>query len=357
MRRPQNEFMFRVLFSAAVASLCVLALVLLWQTARALLVIFAGVVLAVMLRGLSELLRRWVPLSAGWALVVVLLLILTAAGLGGWLLADRVASEFGQLRQTLPASLEQMERRVRQSQIGRNILGEMQDGGWFSGGSPLMSQVSGLLSSTAGFVTSAIIILFTGLYLAAEPETYCRGLLRFIPHTRREKAEQVLGRLGYKLRWWLIGQAISMSCVTLLTTLGLWLLNIPLALALGISAGLLEFIPNFGPVLGAIPALLIAALQSPQTVLYVALLYTSVQLLESYLILPLVQRKAAHLPPALTITALFVMGVLFGFVGLLLAVPLTVVLVTLVSEMLPDSQPVRTSSNLELHELGHKQVA
>lgn len=106
-----------------------------------------------------------------------------------------------------------------------------------------------------------------------------------------------------------------------------------MALVWQTAAGLLEFIPRFGPILGAIPAILISLMQDRSQTLYVILLYAGVQVVESYTILPLVQRKAVDLPPALTITSLLLLGVLFGFIGLLLAVPLTVVVVSLVKQL------------------------
>jgi predicted PurR-regulated permease PerM len=340
---PQlNDFLQRVLIVAGVTLLGFVIVALLWQTAHAALVVFAGVLLAVFLRGLSDLARKLLPLSGGWALAAVI-------GLGGWLLAERISNQLGQLRRTLPTSIEKLEERIRQSEIGQSVLEQTQGGGSLMENMNLWASASGLLSSTLGFIVGLVVILFVGLYLAAEPETYRRGVMSLAPVGSRERVGQVLDQLGHMLRWWIIGQAVSMSCVAALITLGLWLLDVPLALTLGLIAGLLEFVPRFGPVVGAIPAVLISLMQSRSQTLYVVLLYVGVQLVESYLILPLVQRKAVDLPPALTITALLLMGVLFGFLGLLLAVPLTVVVVSLVKQLYP-GDPVEDQREIETRE-------
>jgi predicted PurR-regulated permease PerM len=339
MSHPQPDFLRRVLIVAGIALLGLLVVALLWQTAQALLILFAGVLMAVFLHALSDFARKWLPLSAGWALALVCVLLVVALGLGSWLMAERISTQLGQLRQALPASVEQLKQRLKQTEMGRTILNQTQNG------SDLIpseinpwSRASRLLSSTIGFMVGVIIILFIGLYLAVEPHTYRQGILYLAPPGQRARIEQVLDQLGHMLRWWLIGQAVSMGCVALLVTLGLWLLNVPLALTLGLIAGLLEFIPRVGPVVAAVPAILVSLMQTPSQTLYVILLYIGVQSVESYLILPLVQRKAVDLPPALTLTALFLMGILFGFVGLLLATPLTVVVVSLVKQLYVKNQ-------------------
>jgi predicted PurR-regulated permease PerM len=288
---------------------------------------------------LSDLMRKLLPLTAGWALALVCVLLVTLISLGSWLMAERISNQLGQLKQTLPTSVQQLKERIEQPSVGRSLLEYTQDGGLLPRDLNHWVRAPRLIYSTIGFIVGVIIILFVGRYLAAEPETYRQGVISLAPPGQRERVEQVLDRLGYLLRWWIIGQAVSMTCVALLVTLGLWLLNVPLALTLGLIAGLLEFIPRIGPIVAAFPAVLIALSQGQPPVLYVILLYVIVQSVESYLILPLVQRKAVDLPPALTIVALFLLGILLGFVGLLLATPLTVVVVSLVKQLYVEDQP------------------
>lgn len=332
MNHQGNDFVRRVFIVAGVALLAFLVISLMWQAAEALLVIFAGILVAVLLRAIADGFSSVTNIPSGWSLAIVVLILVAVFGLGGWFLADRIVDQISQLRQTLPMSLQQIEAQVRQTSVGQYVLEQAEDGGMMEE-SRVWSRAFGFLSSLLGLLGSLIIVIFVALYLAAEPETYRHGFTLLFPPQRRERVGQVMDRLCHMLRWWLLGQIVSMTCVATLITVGLWLLDIPLALTLGLIAGLVEFIPRFGPLFGAIPAILIALNQGPQSVIWVILLYAGVQVLESYVILPLVQRKAVDLPPALTITVLFLMGILFGFVGLLLAAPLTVVIMSLVKQL------------------------
>jgi predicted PurR-regulated permease PerM len=151
-----------------------------------------------------------------------------------------------------------------------------------------------------------------------------------VPIAKRTRTRAVLDAIGHALRWWLIGRVFSMAVVAAGTALGLYLLGVPLAITLGLIAGLLDFVPTIGPILATVPAALVALLQSPLQVLYVVLLYVAVQLVEGYLLTPLVQRYTIALPPVLTIVGVVLLGVLLGGLGLILAAPLTIVLFILV---------------------------
>src|SRR5690606_26087532 len=155
-------------------------------------------------------------------------------------------------------------------------------------------------------------ILFVGLYVAFEPGTYRRGILRLVPPARQAAAVDLLDSIIDKMSWWLLGRIVSMAVMGIFVGGGLWLLGMPMALSLGLLAALLEFIPNFGPLLAAVPALLVAYAQDQQTLYQVTILYVVVQTLESYLITPLVQRQAIEMPPALLIVAQVGLGLHAG---------------------------------------------
>lgn len=132
------------------------------------------------------------------------------------------------------------------------------------------------------------------------------------------------------LRWWLVGKLLSMSIVGLLTTAGLWLLGVPLALAFGLIAAALTFVPNIGPVLSVVPPALLALTDEPRVAAYVVALYVGIQTVESYAITPIIQRRTVSLPPALTITAQVALGFLVGALGVAVATPLTAAVMTIV---------------------------
>jgi predicted PurR-regulated permease PerM len=148
------------------------------------------------------------------------------------------------------------------------------------------------------------------------------GTIRLLPKKRRARIREVFGEAGETLRHWLVGRAILMALNGGLTALGLWLLGTPLALTLGILTGLLNFIPNVGPLIAGIPAVLIAWTQGGTQALHVFLLYLVLQNVDGYVLTPLVQQRTVSLPPALTILAQLLLGILAGTLGLLLATPL-----------------------------------
>jgi predicted PurR-regulated permease PerM len=309
----------------------VLGLWLLWYAADVFLLIFAGVLVAVFLYNLSTLLSTHTPLSYGWALVTVVLTLVVIAGLIVWLWAPRIAREATQLAEQLPRAVEHIRSQIAQTEVGSALLERLPPpSAMLTGRASAITRITGITSTVFSALASLVVVLFVGLYLAINPRLYERGLVRLVPISTRHHARTLLDRLGYTLRWWMVGTISSMTIIGVLTGTGLWLIGIPLAVVLGLIAGLLEFIPNLGPILSAVPAVLLAYTQSPTLALWVIAFYIAVQSLESYLIHPLVFKNAVELPPAITISALLLFGALFGFLGLLLATPLAAVTMVLI---------------------------
>lgn len=190
-----------------------------------------------------------------------------------------------------------------------------------------------LLNTLAGAVAGLFIVVFAGLFLAIEPRTYARGLALLVPRSARPDFTDALLAVGEKLRSWMLGTLISMITIGVLTTIGLLVIGIPAALVLGLIAGLLEFIPYFGPFMSGLPALAIALTISPSKALWVLVLYTAIQQIESNVVHPLIMKGVVKLHPALTILTGALMAVLFGFLGLLLAVPILVAVKVLVQKL------------------------
>jgi predicted PurR-regulated permease PerM len=189
---------------------------------------------------------------------------------------------------------------------------------------------TGLLGTVFNAFADAILVLVVALFLAADPAPYRRGLLRLVPPARRSRGAEVLDALDDGLWQWILGQSLAMLCVGVITAAGLLLLGIPLAFALGILAGLLNFIPYLGPILSGGPAVLIAFAQSPTDALYTLLLFVFLQSFEGYVLTPMLQRRAVSIPPALGILAIVGLGALFGAYGVLFATPLLLVVMVLV---------------------------
>ena len=208
-----------------------------------------------------------------------------------------------------------------------------------SGGAPdaastlkarLGSQLSGatrylfpFLSSTLAVVGGLVLIIFLAIYIGAEPDLYHHGMMHLFPHRARERAGEVLSEVATVLRKWLVTQLIAMAVIGSVTTVVLLLLGVKAAFALGFIAGLLEFIPTFGPIFSALPAIAMGFVDSPEKAGYVVLAYWGIQFLENNLLIPALMRGSIDLPPALTMVAQALMVLVFGFLGLLVAVPLT----------------------------------
>jgi predicted PurR-regulated permease PerM len=197
----------------------------------------------------------------------------------------------------------------------------------------------GAFSTAVGAVANVLIIAFLGLFLAWDPEAYAGPLLLLVPEENgRQRTRGVLRAVVGALESWLLARILSMAVVGVLTVAALLVAGVPLALALGLIAGGLSFIPFIGPLMASVPAILVGLGESSGTALAVAAIYATVQAVESYLVTPVIEHKMVSLPPALILTSQAVMGLLFGVVGLLVATPVALTLVVLVQTLYLEDQ-------------------
>ncbi len=320
--------------------------VLLWLLSDVLLTVFAGVLFAVLVHGLARLLhdRARLPYWAAMALVVLVGIGLVV--LLGWYAGPQLADQFTQLRQQLTNQSDHLRHYLGASNWGRFVLGQLPASlggndklGSAPGSSNLASHIAGVLGTVLGLLQTLFVVFIAGLYFAASPGVYVAGVMRLLPPGQRGTGRRIADRLGVTLWHWLAGQAVDMLCVGLLSGIGLALLGVPLALVLGVVSGLLNFVPYIGAIAGSVPAILIALSQGPQQALYVAILYAVIQGFEGNVLAPIIQRRAVDLPPALTILSQTVTGALFGLPGLVLATPLTAIVVAIVQELRPSDDP------------------
>ncbi|MDZ4744077.1 MAG: AI-2E family transporter [Verrucomicrobiota bacterium] len=320
-----GQFVKRVLTVTGVVTAIAVLWLLIWFSIHVWLIVFAGILLAIFLRGLANLISTRTPLSPISSLVLVVVSLLALCALAGWLVAPHAEEQFNELANELPRALGQFREQLQGMEWARYLekkLPVLSDFGL--DGEKIMTKVGGFFSVGLEAVTSLGLVLFLGLYLAAEPQVYVGGLLHLFPIHKRARVREILDEIGTTLRNWLLGQLFSMIVVGTLTGIGLMLIGIPLPIALGVLAGLFNFVPMVGALVSAIPAILLAFLISPWHAFYVVLLYLVVNcVIESNVIAPLVQRYTVLLPPALTVLALVLLGVLCGFLGVLLAIPLT----------------------------------
>jgi len=317
----------------AVGLLIVVLVVGLGFVVDVLLLAFAGVLFAVLLRSIAGLLQK-AGLSEKWSIAAAIVLFVAAAAAAFFMLAPSIAEQTDQLRQSLPKSVERLKETLKQYRWGETVLDKIAEPSeLLPRRRDLFSRVSGVVSGTLQAVGAMVVVFFSGLYFAVQPRLYTEGVIKLVPLGNRDRAREVIVQIGSALKWWLVGKLISMAVVGLLTWIGLWLLGIELALTLGVLAALLTFIPNFGPIIAAVPAVLIGLLDSPMMAVWVVLLYVAIQTVESYLITPLIQQQTVSLPPALSISTQLAMAAFVGGVGLALASPLTIIVMVLVQTL------------------------
>ena len=253
--RASDAFVRRVLVVTLVAAIALA----LWKTADVLLVAFGGVLLAVALRACADLLTRWTPLRKRYALPVAVLLIVLLLGLLAWGIGGTLAGQFDELAQQLPAAFGKLREWLDRTELGRVALGSFGS----VDGVESAAKLVGVALGTLNAVANLLLLLVVGIYLAADPGLYFRGTLRLLPQAVRPRASAALSNAGATLRNWLGGQLVAMLIVGVLTFAGLAALGVPLALSLATIAAALEFVPFVGPILAAIPAVLIAFCRRP----------------------------------------------------------------------------------------------
>lgn len=304
--------------------------VVLWVAGDILLLIFSGFLFGVLLNALARLCSCATGIPKAYAVVLVAV-VLVAALLGGtYFLLPAVAEQSGQLISSLSDSFQNLSRYAAKYFPHLHISAKE-----VLGAANLPRQLFGFTSTATGALLALVVVAFVGFYSALESGLYRTVLLRLFPEIHRAEAPDILRQVRETLEWWLLGRALTMSAVAVLTLAGLLLLGVPLAVPLSILAGLLTFIPYIGAIVSAVPAVLVAYAQGPLVAIYVVLVFAGAHAVEAYVVAPLVQRRVIRLPPVAMIASQAVMGALFGVAGLTLAAPLTAIAITLLRSLNP----------------------
>jgi predicted PurR-regulated permease PerM len=331
-----TEFTQKTLIAVGIIMAAILVTLFVYYAIDVVLLFFGAVLLAIFLRGLADLVNREARISETAAVLLVsfVLLVILAAAIA--LLAPSIAEQGRHLREELPKSAQKVGDFISQYNWGRTLIAQlpsMSDIMAKIDAASLLTSVGGYFSSTVGAIGNFFVMILLAIYLAAEPRFYASGFTKLFPIDARPRVYQVLTEIGTTLSWWLFGKSASMIFIGLLTWIGLWILGVPLSLTLGLIAGLLSFIPNFGPIFSAVPAILLAFIESPISAVYVLILFIGVQIVESNLVTPYIERQTVELPPALTVFAQLSLGVMIGAVGLILATPLLAFIVVIVQSV------------------------
>lgn len=305
--------------------------VLLYSLANLVLLVFAAVLFALIFSMARELITRRTGLSPRLALPLAIIGALAVMVGIFALFGAQIGGELQSIRERLPAALNAAQGQLDRWGLGaplRDLLDQLSDDA-----SSLLTRAGGYVLSAGSGLADLLLILFGGIFIAAQPALYRKGVLALVPRRWEALVAEALDDSGRALRGWLRGQLLSMLVVAVFTGAGLWLLGVPAALGLALIAGLMDVIPFIGPIIAAVPGVLLAFTAGPAMALWTALLYLVVQQVQGNILQPLIQKHAVDIAPAVLLFSIGAFGILFGILGIILAAPLTVVTYALVRRL------------------------
>lgn len=305
----------------------VLAAAAFWLASDLVLIVIGGVLVAVLLEVVSEPFR-WLRLPRGLALLCSGILILGVLVGVGYLLGTTTVSQLQEVVTRVQEAQSSLMRTLQSSEIGRMALSRMRGAEL-----PLTEIFGRVFTVSANFLVGLVVVVFGGVYLAAQPELYRAGLTKLFPRDWRTEVEETIDTVARALRLWLLGQMIQMVIIGVLSGLAVWLIGLPSPLALGAIAGVAEFVPYVGPIVAAVPAILVAVTLGPVTAFWTLVAYVGIQQAEGQLVTPLIQRRMVFIPPALMLLSIVAVGYAFGVGGAIFAAPITVMLFVMVNKL------------------------
>lgn len=350
-----RDFQSRILFSAAVLAAAIATLVIVWNGRYILLLLFGGAVGALLLSIPTSWVQKKLRLPRPLALSLVMLGVTGVLAAVAAFRGPALLLQLSTLQTDLPESVQQILTRINAQAWGRWVTSHMvTSAGSSDGFSAAVSGIRSVMSVTSYTLAGMVVVLFTSIFLALEPDFYLRGLRRLTPVRHRAQLDVCLAGAGAALQSWLVAKLVSMVVIGVLVALGLWALRVPLPGTLGLIASLLTFIPNLGPVLSVVPAALLAFAISPVRGLLTLLLFGLVHFLESNVVTPLAERTIVRLPPALTLAVQLLLASMTGLLGVAIAAPLTAVLLGIFSALPPREHKTRTTA--EDLDIAHREL-
>ncbi|PZA10191.1 AI-2E family transporter [Rhodopseudomonas palustris] len=300
-----------------------------WSIADLLPLVFAAVLLSVLMSGSARLIRSRAPIGHGTSIALVVAALIVALGSFAWLFGAQLVGQLGEVFQRAPGALDAFGSRFGFDNAASRVRDELSSNP--SGG--LLTRAASIGYSFVGGMLDILLVLVAAVYLAADPKVYRTGLVLLFPSAQHARVLNAMSVTATALRLWFLGQLVSMVLVGIASGVAFWLIGLPSPIGLGLIAGLTNFVPMIGPVVGALPALLLSFAQGGSAVIWTGLAILIIQQLEGNLITPLVQRRAVQVPPALILFAIAGFGLLFGWPGIILAVPLAVTCMVLVQKL------------------------
>ncbi len=325
----------KVWIAAGIAALLVILLLLFKALFSLLLLTLAGALFAIYFHGCASFFKKYLHLPAGWSLALSIVVNIILLVVFIWFVGARLQQQVSDLTDTLPKTIANAKAYLQKSTVGSKALDYLN----YSGNSQkTMAIAKKFFSSSFGILSDGYIILLLGMFFIVSPFTYKKGIVHLLPSKAKDKGAELLDEIHNLLKNWIKGQLFGFFFIAVLTGLGLWVVGMPLILTLALIAGLLNFVPNFGPIIALIPAGLIGLMQGTTTAILVLCLYTFIQAVQSAVTQPLIQQKMVSIPPALIIFGQVAMGLLAGFWGVLLATPVIAIIMTLVNKLYVEKQ-------------------
>jgi len=323
------SYTLKVWQTTAIVCLSLIVILFVRVAFNILLMTFMGVLIAVYFHGLADFIAQKTKINRKFSLSISIIgtIILLSAMI--WIIGSTVQQQAAQLSHTLPQIISIAKTKLAGSATGQQLLG------YTSGDNSkkLLDAAGTFFSSSFGVLGDLYIILFLGIFFTADPLLYKNSLLAILPPGHETDGSIIWSRISTALKAWLKTRLISMVLVTIVVALGLTFIGLPGTLILGLIAGLLDIIPNFGPVIAMIPGVLLGLMVSPQMAVIAALVYVACQTIVGSIFMPLIQKRMINIPPAITMISQLVMGVICGLMGIILAVPILLVLNIMVDEM------------------------
>ena len=330
---PPNERSYdrRIFRATLIIVATVAAAYVIWKLVDLLLLLFACALTALILLTITNVIRRRLPMPFGVGLTVTVLLLFAIVGGAFWFFGAQMTAQFTILGEQLPAAWAAVQARLNETSLGRQTLAKVAE--LAPSGKAIVDLFTTALTIAGGIISGLAVVLVGGLYLAAQPSLYGGGLLRLIPEKHRASTQETFDAVATSLRGWLKGQAIGMAFVGIGSGIGLAIVGVPAAPAIGIVAGIAEFVPYLGTIVAGVPAVILGFAQGTNTGLWTIAVMVGVNQIQGNIVMPLLQNRMVDLPPALTIFGIIAAGILLGPVGVLLATPLTIVVLVLVRRL------------------------
>lgn len=345
-RDDLGRYLEKVLITVAVAALAFLA----FRWLQVFLLGFGALLVAVLLRALADPIRRRTPLNAPLSLAAAVVFLLGLMALAVWFVGAQVDAQIDQLAEVLPKAWAAAQAKLGAFPAGQWLLEKLQEARTDQGVASSLGELAGRLGRLTrvgvGAIADLLLVIVAGVYFAAQPSLYRNGLLRLVPERARGRAAQAADDVFQALRKWLAGTGLAMIGMGVLISAGTAMIGLPAPLALGLLAGLAEFVPIVGAILSAIPGLLLAASQGTQVLTYTLIFYIVAHQFEGHVLIPLIQRQVVAVPPALTLFSVLAFGLLFGPIGVMLATPLAVVVLVLIRRLYLHQEPDGATSKV-----------